>query len=84
MQAIDQPLADILEIEKTWKDTGGPRRNHYRVWIIEEGAEIFKTIGLRPMTTVAGPFENFCEEILQILGLPTKGLHDAIVKYLPR
>ena len=84
VQAIDQPLADILKIEKTWKDGGGPRRNPYRVWIIEESAEIFKTIGLRPVTTRDGPFENFCAEVLQVLGLPTTGLHDAIIEYLPR
>ncbi len=84
VQTIDQPLADILEIEKYRKDRGGPRRNIYRVRIIEESAEIFKNAGLRPTTTAAGPFENFCAEILQALGLPTKGLHDAIVRYLKR
>jgi hypothetical protein len=84
VQAIDQPLSDILEIEKYRKDRGGPRRNHYRVWIIEESAEIFKTANLRPTTTAAGPFEKFCAEILQVLELSTEGLHDAIIKYLPR
>ena len=28
--------------------------------------------------------ENFWAEILQVLGLPTEGLRDAIVRYLPR
>lgn len=84
VQAIDQPLAGILEIEKNRKHGGGPQRNHYRVQVIKECARIFKTINLRPTTTVAGPLENFCAELLQVLGLPTKGLHDAIVRYLPR
>ena len=84
VQAIDQPLTDILEIEKYRKDRGGPRRNIYRVRIIEESADIFKNAGLHPTTTATGPFENFCAEILQVLGLPTEGLRDAIVRYLPR
>jgi len=84
VQAIDQPLTDILEIEKYRKDRGGPRRNIYRVRIIEESADIFKNAGLHPTTTAAGLFENFCAEILQVLGLPTEGLRDAIVRYLPR
>ena len=84
VQAIDQPLADILEIEKYRKDGGGPRRNIYRVWIIEESAEIFKNAGLHPTTTAAGPFEKFCAEILHVLNLPTEGLHDAIIRYLPK
>ena len=84
VQAIDQPLADILEIEKYRKDGGGPRRNIYRVQIIKESAEIFKTAGLQPTMTAGNSFENFCAEILQALDLSTVGLHDAIVRYLPK
>ena len=71
-------------MEKDRKDRGGRRPNIYRKCVIQEAAEIFRGAGLRPTTTANGKFENFCAAILELVGVPTEGLHDAIFDHLPR
>ena len=85
LQAIDQPLSDLLEIESERIDGGGRPVYLYRNFIIKRVAAIYHDALGEPATPTEGNlFEAFCEGVLGIVGIDDTGLHSAIKRTLPK
>ena len=85
LQAIDQRLADLLEIESERTNGDGRPVHPYRNFIIKRATAIyFEALDVPPTTTEGGPFEAFCGGILELVGIDDTGLHSAIKRSLSR
>jgi hypothetical protein len=81
--ALEAPLNSFLEVER--RNRGGSPGLIYRNQAIDGLVRIYREVwDTEPTLTRSGRFFRLCHDVLQLLNLPTDGLHSAVSRSLRR
>lgn len=81
IRALNRPLLEYLELAK--QRSGGATGQPFRNAVIRQLAQTYRELtGKKPTGTPRGAFANWCERILDALGMSTEGLEAAIQRQL--
>lgn len=82
IEDIKQPITDLLDARPPGRP--GPKAKPLRTHLIRRAASIFfEATGERPPKYMHGRFKYFCANLMEMIGLDTVGLIDAIKNHTP-
>ena len=76
IKTIDDPLVEFLQRSRR---SPGAKGKEQRRFLIHHATNIYtEATGREPTETKSEPFAMFCERLMELVGLPLRGLHAAI------